>query len=89
MPPRVSFQGKTESLKGHIYVGGHSKYAADKFLSTTKEISEYIGREFHEGQTVKDAVRNVRAPNLPKPVAPVEPDDDADAVSDISSVSSA
>ena len=41
------FEGKCEALKGHIYNCSDSRQA-DQYTKTTKELAEYVGRDFKD-----------------------------------------
>ena len=54
----AKFKGKTEDLEGHIYNVGVSNQA-HLFATTTKEISEYAGRNLKESQDIRLAIEKV------------------------------
>ena len=50
----VKFEGKCDDLSGYIYNCADPKQATDMYMSTTKEISEYIGRTYKYGGACYD-----------------------------------
>ena len=65
------FEGKCDDLKGHIFDCSDSKQA-DTFVTTKKEISEYVGREYTYGGDARLAVENMAKPAIPEPEDPPE-----------------
>ena len=43
----TKFKGKCESIEEHVYDVGMPRSSQDLFTSTTKEIAEYVAREYH------------------------------------------
>ena len=71
------FEGKCDALKGHIYdVARGSNKHHETFQKTTREIAEYIGREFDEGGEFRTGLVNLRLPDLIEPVPPDDPNAD-------------
>jgi Zinc knuckle len=64
------FEGKTEALKGHVYVYGDSRQS-DMYTQTTKEIAEYVGRTLSYGNDIANAITNLRLPTIVEPPEPV------------------
>lgn len=60
------FDGKVEGLKGYIY-DCSTPQDADRYVKTTKEIAEYVGREYHGGKDIKIAVERGKMPTIPVP----------------------
>ena len=71
------FEGKCEALKGHIYNvsrGTHKHH--ETFQKTTREIAEFIGREFDEGGELRTGLVNLKLPELIEPSPPSDPNTD-------------
>ena len=75
----TTFTGKTDDLSGHIYDLTDIRRSSTQYVETTKEIVEYIGREYKEGRIVKQAITNMAAAVVHEPALPVEPPPPADA----------
>ena len=63
------FEGKCEDLKGHIYDCSDSRQA-DLYTKTTKEIAEYVGKNYKYGNDVRLAVESLTPPTLTEPSDP-------------------
>ena len=76
--PRLErFEGKCEALKGHIYdIARGSLRQGETFQKTTREIAEYIGREFDEGGEFRTGLVRLELPALIEPVPPNRPSQD-------------
>lgn len=58
---RSKFQGNCDALKGHIFdCSGYGQ--ADQFTKTLEMITNYVGREFSEGNTMSKAVGEMTPP---------------------------
>ena len=57
VPPRTStkFEGRCTELKGFIYDHGEHKHA-DQFITTTREIQNYVGRTFKNAGDITAAI---------------------------------
>ena len=53
------FDGKCNDLKGHIYDCSDS-HKVDLYSKTTKEISEYVGRDYKKGSDVQWSIENLQ-----------------------------
>ena len=69
------FKGKCDDLKGHIYDCSSTRQA-DQFMTTTKEIAEYIGRTYKYGGDIKKTIQNLEEVDIEEP----ELEDDATEV---------
>ena len=69
------FQGACDALKGHTFDCSDYKQA-DKYATTLKRISEYVGSEFKNGGDVRTSILNEVKFTIPSPTAPtiVDPD---------------
>ena len=56
-PARVTFSGKTEDLKGHIYDVG-TGFLVDQFTATTKALASYDGRKCSNTQDILIAIEH-------------------------------
>jgi hypothetical protein len=56
--PEQKFQGKCDSLKGFVYDFSDGKQS-DRFNLVTKEIAEYVGREYQYGGDIRWAIENL------------------------------
>ena len=74
--PTTKFDGRCLDLKGFIYDHGEHKHA-DQFITTTKEIQNYVGRTFKNAGVITAAIGNLA---LPVMIEPEEPDDQDDRV---------
>ena len=67
--PRLpKFEGKCEALKGHIY--DCDPRQADMYTKTTKEIAEYVGREYKYGSDVRLSIETMAEVTIPEPQDP-------------------
>ena len=65
------FEGKCEALKGHIYdVAKGMHRQGETFQKTTREIAEYIGREFDEGGEFRTGLVRLELPISGEPIPP-------------------
>jgi len=72
-----TFEGKCEALKGHIYdVSRGVNRQSETFQKTTREIAEYIGREFDDGGEFRTGLVRLQLPDLLEPVPPSDPNTD-------------
>ena len=53
----MKFEGKCDDLSGYIYDCADPKQAADMYMSTTKEISEYVGHTYKYGGEMKKVMK--------------------------------
>jgi hypothetical protein len=67
------FEGRCDELKGHIYDYGESKNA-DQFITTTKEVSNYVRRTFKNGGDMTEAIAAMAIPTRNEPDDPDDPD---------------
>jgi hypothetical protein len=68
--PQSRFDGRCPDLKGHIYDCADSRQS-DMFQRTTREIAEYVGREYaRHGGDVSYAIAEQKKPTIPEPVPP-------------------
>jgi hypothetical protein len=56
--PEQKFQGKCDSLKGFVYDCSDGKQS-DRFNLVTKEIAEYVGREYQYGGDIRWTIENL------------------------------
>ena len=68
------FEGKYESLKGHIFECRHAKHG-NKFLKTRRELIEYIRVTFEKGDNTARTLDLERETSIPRPVRPINPDE--------------
>ena len=66
------FTGRCEDVGGHIYDCTAPRDAATQFVLTTREISEYVGREYSHGGDIRLTVLNQARPTLTEPSDPAE-----------------
>ena len=53
------FEGKCSQLKGYIYDCSDTQ-KIDAYATSTKEISEYVGREFKKGSDIQWSIENLQ-----------------------------
>ena len=72
-PSHQHFDGEIEALKVHVYdlIGSKS---ADLFITTTKQITGFVGCTYSQGGDICLAVENLAAPMLEAPTAPTSTD---------------
>jgi hypothetical protein len=66
----IRFEGRCEELAGHIYNYAGPKQAADQYTKTTREICEYVGRNYKHGADAKIALETLAVPTFPEPTDP-------------------
>ena len=64
---KMNFEGKCDDLSGYIYDCADPKQAADMYTSTTKEISEYVGRTYKYGGEMRQVIMKLRKPTYDIP----------------------
>ena len=62
---RTRFQGHEEGLEDHTYTLGPQQ--SERFMVTTKALSNHVGRTFKNGGDVKRSVDQLRMMNIPHP----------------------
>ena len=72
-PSRQHFEGEMEALKGHVYdlIGSKS---ADLFITTTNQITGFIGRTYTQGGDIHLAMENLAVPTIEGPTTPTSTD---------------
>ena len=60
----MKFEGKCDDLSTYIYICTDPKQAADMYTSTTKEISEYVGRTYKYGGEMRQVIMRLQLPNM-------------------------
>jgi hypothetical protein len=68
----LHFEGKREGLKGHTYDVSDPRQAADVYIKTTKEITEYVGRTYKYGADMRTAIEGLTLPTFDEPTDPVD-----------------
>ena len=68
------FKGKKDELKGHIYDCSSQKQS-DQFVTTTREIAEYVGRTYKYGGDIKATLEKLELVTIDLPDQPVDPND--------------
>ena len=63
------FEGGIDDLKGHYYDCSSGKQA-DRYVNTTRQITEYVGREYKYGGDIRATIENMTLFNIPKPEDP-------------------
>ena len=64
-----SFLGGIEDLKSHSY--DYSSYKqADKFVTTTKAIKEYVGKNYANGGDIRATLENMSEFEIENPTDP-------------------
>jgi hypothetical protein len=63
------FEGKCVDLKGHIYDNSNARQA-DLYAKTTKEIAEYVGKEYSYSGDIRRLVTRLERPVIPEPTDP-------------------
>jgi hypothetical protein len=58
----MKFEGKCDDY--HIYNCADPKQAADMYTSTTKEISEYVGRTYKCGGDTRQVIMRLQLPDI-------------------------
>ena len=64
---KVKFEGNCDVLSGYIYDCADLKQAADMYMSTTKEISEYVGRTYKYRGDMRQVIRCLRPSDMAGP----------------------
>ncbi|MDA3875509.1 MAG: hypothetical protein PF483_00315, partial [Halothiobacillus sp.] len=73
--PSEKFEGKCADLKGHVYdLSSATGKIRETFQKTTREIAEYIGREFDDAGDFRTGLVELNLPGLIEPVMPQDPD---------------
>jgi len=67
----VRFSGRCEELSGHIYDCTDVRQA-DQYAKTTKEIAEYVGRNYKYGMDTRLALENLHDVTAEMPEDPAE-----------------
>mmetsp|Transcript_122229 Transcript_122229/g.340832 ORF Transcript_122229/g.340832 Transcript_122229/m.340832 type:complete len:124 (-) Transcript_122229:349-720(-) len=66
--PRVEkFTGKCDDLKNYVYEISSSHRTTETFMRTTREIAEYIGREFDDAGDFRTGLVEMNLPALREP----------------------
>ena len=68
-------KGKCEDLKGHVF-DCTSRTQTDQFVTTCREIAEYVGRTYKYGGDIKITLEKLEAYVIPRPERPVDIDDE-------------
>ena len=63
------FDGGIDELKGHYYDCSSGKQA-DRYVTTTRNIVEYVGREYKYGGDIRATLENMSQFKIPKPEDP-------------------
>ena len=71
--PTTKFEGRCSELKGFTYDGEHKH--ADQFITTTKEIQNYVGRTFKNAGDITAAIGNLSMPVTFEPIEPIDQED--------------
>lgn len=66
------FKGKCEDLEGFIYDIGAPNSAQDLFTTTTREIAEYVAREYQNASKFGTGLPNLQLPTLLPPARPAD-----------------
>ncbi len=75
--PVDRFNGKCKALRGHIYdIPRGTDNHGETFQKITREIAEYIGREFDEGGEFRTGLERLELPTLTEPEPPSDPNTD-------------
>jgi hypothetical protein len=64
---KMSFEGKCDDLKGHIYDCTNAARAADMYTKTTREITEYIGRTIKYSAALVKGIETLTEPVIDMP----------------------
>ena len=64
------FKGKCESLIGHVYDLGTPNSSQDLFATTTKEIAEYVAREYTDAGDFGSGLMHLELPVIDAPAHP-------------------
>ena len=67
----VPFRDGIEALRGHYYDCSSSR-EADRFVTTTKHIVEYVGREYKFGGDIRSTLEHMTMFMIPKPNDPAD-----------------
>jgi hypothetical protein len=70
---KPKFEGRIDELKGHIYEYGENR-SADQFVTTTKEITTYIGSTMKHSNDITIAITLLQVPHREEPDEPVDED---------------
>jgi hypothetical protein len=70
---KPKFEGRIDELKGHIYEYGENR-SADQFVTTTKEITTYIGSTMKHSNDITTAITLLQVPHREEPDEPVDED---------------
>jgi hypothetical protein len=65
--PGSAFEGKCDGLKGHVYDCASAAKAADMYTKTTREIAEYVGREYKYSAILVRGIETLVEPVVPPP----------------------
>ena len=68
-----TFKGKTDGLSGYVYDLSDIRKSSTQYVETTKEIVEYIGRNYKEGRIMKHAITHLVQPVVEEPDLPIPP----------------
>jgi len=60
------FDGRCDDLKGYVYYLSGSR-SADIFTKTTKEVADYVAKNYRCGGDIRLAVLNLELPVLEQP----------------------
>jgi len=63
---QAKFEGRIDSLKGHIYDCADSRQA-DLYVKTTREIAVYVATALRNGNDVKTAIETMTIPKMNLP----------------------
>ena len=69
--PNSGFVGGIDDLKGYYYDCSSYKQA-DRFVTTSKEINDYVGKNYSNGGDVRHTLENGELMDLPNPTDPSE-----------------
>jgi hypothetical protein len=61
------FEGRCDELKGYVYDCASTAKAADMYTKTTREIAEYIGREYKYSAVLVRGIETLVEPTIPEP----------------------
>jgi hypothetical protein len=70
---KPKFEGRIDEIKGHIYEYGENR-CADQFVTTTKEITTYIGSTMKHSSDITTAITLLQVTHCEEPDEPVEED---------------
>ena len=72
IPKESLFTGRCDGLKNHVYDCLDSRRAADQFTTTTKELANYVGRDYTHGDDVRRAIEGMQLITLVPPAPPLD-----------------